>query len=169
MILWLIPDSSPSDGGLGSVNLMGTEVSMNPAADGNTVKVHYKCKLEDGTIFDSSEDRDPLEVKLGAHAVIPGLEKGLIGMEAGDKKVITIASEDAFGSRRDEMIIEVNKSDFPEHITPKVGLQLQMQRADGKDLPVTIAKIGPEKITLDGNHPLAGKTVIFEVEMLEVA
>jgi FKBP-type peptidyl-prolyl cis-trans isomerase 2 len=169
MILWLILDSGPSGGGLGRANLMGTEVPMNPAADGNTVKVHYKCKLEDGTVFDSSEGRDPLEVKLGAHAVIPGLERGLIGMEAGDTKAITVESEDAFGPRREEMILEVNKSDFPEHITPKVGLQLQMQRADGKDLPVTIAKIGPEKITLDGNHPLAGKTVIFELEVLEVA
>ena len=142
---------------------------MNPADDGNTVKVHYTGKLEDGTVFDSSEGRDPLEVKLGTNAIIPGFEKGLMGMEVGDKKTITIPSKEGYGPRRDELIMEVDKSAFPENITPEVGLQLQMQREDGQNLPVTIAKIEDEKITLDANFPLAGKTLIFDVEMMEVA
>jgi peptidylprolyl isomerase len=142
---------------------------MSPAADGNTVKVHYKGKLEDGTVFDSSQGRDPLEVKLGTNAVIPGFEKGLLGMEVGDKKTITISSEDGYGPRRDELIMEVEKSAFPENVTPEVGLQLQMQREDGQTLPVTIAKIEDGKITLDANFPLAGKTLIFELELMEVA
>ena len=142
---------------------------MSPADDGNTVKVHYTGKLEDGTVFDSSKGRDPLEVKLGTNAIIPGFEKGLMGMEVGDKKTITIPSEEGYGPRRDELIMEVDKSAFPENITPEVGLQLQMQREDGQNLPVTIAKIEDEKITLDANFPLAGKTLIFDVEMMEVA
>ena len=142
---------------------------MSPADNGNTVKVHYTGKLEDGTVFDSSEGRDPLEVKLGTNAIIPGFEKGLMGMEVGDKKTITIPSEEGYGPRRDELIMEVDKSAFPENITPEVGLQLQMQREDGQNLPVTIAKIEDEKITLDANFPLAGKTLIFDVEMMEVA
>jgi len=141
---------------------------MSPAVDGNTVKVHYKGKLEDGSVFDSSEGRDPLEVKLGTNAIIPGFEKGLMGMEVGDKKTITIPSEEGYGPRRDELIMELNKSDFPENITPEVGLQLQMQREDGQNLPVTIIDIKDEKITLDANFPLAGKTLIFDVEMMEV-
>ena len=142
---------------------------MSPSADGNTVKVHYTGKLEDGTVFDSSEGREPLEVKLGTQAVIPGFEKGLLGMEVGEKKTITIPSEDAYGPQRDEMIVEVNKTDFPAEIKPEVGLQLQMQRSDGQNMPVTIVKVEEEKITLDANHPLAGKTLIFDVEMMEVA
>ena len=142
---------------------------MSPAVDGNTVKVHYTGKLEDGSVFDSSEGRDPLEVKLGTNAIIPGFEKGLMGMEVGDKKTITIPSEEGYGPRRDELIMELNKSDFPENITPEVGLQLQMQREDGQNLPVTIIEIQEEKITLDANFPLAGKTLIFDVEMMEVA
>ena len=142
---------------------------MSPAADGNTIKVHYMGKLEDGTVFDSSQGRDPLEVILGTNAVIPGFEKGLLGMEVGDKKTITISSEDGYGPRRDELIMEVEKSAFPEDVTPEVGLQLQMQRGDGQSLPVTIVGIEDGKITLDANFPLAGKTLIFEVELMEVA
>ena len=142
---------------------------MSPAADGNNVKVHYTGKLEDGTIFDSSKGRDPMEVKLGTNAVIPGFEKSLTGMDVGDKKTITIPPEEAYGPRRDDMTMEANKSDFPKNITPEVGLQLAMQRPDGQNMPVTIVKIDGDKITLDANHPLAGKTLIFEVEMMEVA
>ncbi|MEA2029971.1 MAG: peptidylprolyl isomerase [candidate division Zixibacteria bacterium] len=142
---------------------------MSPANDGNTVKVHYTGKLEDGTVFDSSEGRDPLEVKLGDNAVIPGFEKGLVGMETGDKKTITIPSEDAYGPHRDDLIVEANQSDFPENITPEIGLQLQIQKSDGQKLLVTIVKIEDDKVALDANHPLAGKTLTFDVEMIEMA
>lgn len=141
---------------------------MSPANDGNTVKVHYTGKLEDGTVFDSSEGRDPLEVKLGDNAVIPGFEKGLVGMETGDKKTITIPSEDAYGPHRDDLIVEANQSDFPENITPEIGLQLQIQKSDGQKLLVTIVKIEDDKVALDANHPLAGKTLTFDVEMIEM-
>ncbi len=151
------------------VNNQERESSMSPAGDGNTIKVHYTGKLEDGTVFDSSEGRDPLEVTLGTNAVIPGFEKGLIGMEVGDKKTITIPSEEAYGPHHDNLIMEVNKSDFPEDITPEIGLQLQMQRPDGQTMPVMITAVDEKVITLDANHPLAGKTLIFDVEMMEVA
>jgi FKBP-type peptidyl-prolyl cis-trans isomerase 2 len=147
----------------------GTEASMSPAAEGNTVKVHYTGKLEDGTVFDSSRGRDPLEVTLGTNTVIAGFEQGLIGMEVGDSKTVTIPPEEAYGPHRGELILEVNGSDFPENITPEVGLQLQMQRPDGQTLPVTIVKIEAGKVTLDANHPLAGKILIFELEMVAVA
>lgn len=142
---------------------------MSPAAEGNTVKVHYTGKLEDGTVFDSSRDRDPLEVKLGTNAVIAGFEQGLIGMEVGDSKTVTIPPKEAYGPHRGELTLEVNSSDFPENITPEVGLQLQMQRPDGQTLPVTIVKVEDGKVILDANHPLAGKTLIFELEMMDVA
>jgi len=142
---------------------------MDQAKDGNTVKVHYTGKLEDGTVFDTSQGREPLSFTLGKGSVIPGFEKGIMGMKVGDKKTLTITSDDAYGSRRDDMVVEVNKSDFPPDIKPTEGQQLTMQRADGQQINVTVNKIDGDKVTLDANHPLCDKTLIFEVELLEVA
>ena len=141
---------------------------MSTAQDGNTVKVHYTGKLEDGTVFDSSKDREPLEVKLGAGSVIPGFEKGIVGMTVGDAKTVTLAPDDAYGPRRDELTVEVDKKDFPENITPEIGQQLTMQRQDGSQINVVVAGISEDQVTLDANHPLAGKTLVFEIELVEV-
>ncbi len=142
---------------------------MGAALEGSTIKVHYTGRLADGTIFDSSEGREPLEVTLGTRSVIPGFEKGLMGLKAKEKKTIEIPAEEGYGHRNDEMMMEVTKADFPDDITPEVGVELQMQMDDGQDIPMKIIKIEDQKVTLDANHPLAGKTLIFEVEVVEVS
>ncbi|MBN2226976.1 MAG: peptidylprolyl isomerase [candidate division Zixibacteria bacterium] len=142
---------------------------MSQAEKGCRVKVHYEGRLEDGTIFDSSKDRPPLEFEIGGGNVIPGFENGVVGMTVGDKKTVTLKPEDAYGDRRDDLTIEVDKAQFPEHITPSLGQQLQMEQPDGQPVSVTVTNIVDEKVTLDANHPLAGKTLIFDIELVEIS
>ena len=142
---------------------------MGQAKSGDKVKVHYVGKLEDGTVFDSSENRPPLEFEIGKGNVIPGFESGVIGMELNGKKTVTIPPDDAYGHRRQELTVEVSKGDFPPDITPSVGQQLQIKRPDGHVIDVTITAVEGDKVTLDANHPLAGKTLIFEIELVEIA
>ncbi len=142
---------------------------MSEATKGSVVKVHYTGKLEDGTVFDSSEGQEPMEVELGANGVIPGFENGLLGMKVNEKKTINISIEDGYGPRREEMVMDVTKSDFPENITPEVGLQLTMENDSGQEVPVTISKVEGDKVTLDGNHPLAGKVLVFDLELVDVS
>ena len=142
---------------------------MGTVKNGDTVKVHYTGKLEDGTVFDSSDGRDPLELKVGGGQVIPGFEKGILGMEVGATKTITIPADDAYGQRRDDLTVNVKKTEFPENITPELGQQLQLKQPDGNLVNVVITDIQDEQVTLDANHPLAGKTLIFDVELVEVS
>ncbi|MDH4156383.1 MAG: peptidylprolyl isomerase [candidate division Zixibacteria bacterium] len=142
---------------------------MSQAKEGNTVKVHYTGKLESGEVFDTSQDREPLQFTLGGGNIIPGFDNGVRGMKTGDKKTITIPPEEAYGSRRDDLVANVDRADFPENITPEIGQQLQMEQPDGTTINVVIAEISDQEVTLDANHPLAGKTLIFEVELVEVA
>ncbi len=142
---------------------------MSKAVDGSTIKVHYTGRLEDGTVFDSSEGQEPMEIKLGAGAVIPGFEKGLLGMKVKEKKTITIPTDEAYGPHNEAMVMEVKRDAFPDNITPEVGLQLNMETDAGQEVPVTISKVAGEDVTLDGNHPLAGKTLIFDLELVEVS
>jgi len=135
---------------------------------GDTVKVHYTGKLEDGTIFDSSRDREPLELTLGSGSTIPGFENGIIGMALGDTKTITIPPEEAYGPKRDDLVITISKDEFPSDITPSVGQQLQMRHPSGNVMNVTITDVMQDSVTFDANHPLAGKTLIFEVELMEI-
>ncbi|MFZ5981526.1 MAG: FKBP-type peptidyl-prolyl cis-trans isomerase [Candidatus Zixiibacteriota bacterium] len=142
---------------------------MSQAQDGSKVKVHYTGKLDDGTVFDSSKGRNPFEFEIGAGAVIPGFEKGIRGMKVGETKTITIPPDEAYGHKREELIADVKKSHFPPDIIPTVGQQLQMQQSDGRPLNVMVTEINGEDVTLDANHPLAGKTLTFEVELVELA
>ncbi len=142
---------------------------MSKAKEGDKVKVHYTGKFEDGEVFDSSADREPLEFTLGQGQVIPGFENGIKGMEIGEKKSITVAPEDGYGPRHDQNIIEVKKSVFPADIVPEVGRQLQVQSPDGNRMNVVISDVKDETVTLDANHPLAGKTLVFDVELVEIA
>jgi peptidylprolyl isomerase len=142
---------------------------MSKAKDGDKVKVHYTGKFEDGEVFDSSVDRDPLEFTLGQGQVIPGFENGIKGMEIGEKKSITVAPQEGYGERHDQNIIEVKKSVFPADIEPEVGRQLQVQSPDGNRMNVVITDVKDETVTLDANHPLAGKTLVFDVELVEIA
>ena len=141
---------------------------MAPAKNGDTVRIHYTGKLEDGTVFDTSDGRDPLEFTLGDGQVIPGFEEGVLGMSSGDSKTVTIPSENAYGPRREEMVSTVNRDQFPPDITPEVGQQLQMQRPDGERMRVTVVEVSEETVTFDANHPLAGKNLTFEISLTEI-
>lgn len=143
---------------------------MSKVKEGDTVKVHYTGKLEDGTVFDSSRERDPLEVTIGEGKLIPGFENAVLGMSEGDNTTVDISSDDAYGERRDDLELEVAKTDLPENIDPEVGMQLQMQRQeDGQAIPVQITDVTEEVVTLDANHPLAGKDLTFDIELLEIS
>ena len=141
---------------------------MPKAQTGNTVKVHYTGTFDDGTVFDSSKEREPLEFEIGKGQVIPGFETSVVGMNIGESKNISIAQDEAYGPRRTELIAEVSKADFPADITPEIGQQLQMGQQDQQPIIVTITAIDDDKITLDANHPLAGKNLNFEIELMEI-
>ena len=142
---------------------------MSPAKAGDTVKIHYTGKLEDQSVFDSSADRDPLEFKIGESVVIRGLQEGVVGMASGQKKSLVLPPEEAFGQIHDELIVDVEMNQFPENITPTIGEQLQLKRQDGSSINVTITNTTEESVTLDANHPLAGLTLFFDIELVEIA
>lgn len=134
--------------------------------EGDTVRVHYTGTLEDGTEFDSSRNRDPLEFTVGEAQVIPGFEEMVRGLEAGDTTTETLAPEKAYGERDDERMIEVAREQVPDDI--EVGEQLEVQNPDGARARVSVADIEEDVVTLDGNHPLAGKQLTFEIELVDV-
>ena len=141
---------------------------MKQAKQGDTVKVHYTGKLEDGMVFDTSIGKQPLEFTIGDGKILPDFEKAIIGMQPGDKKTIHIKAENAYGQSREDMIIKVDKKHLPENIEPKVGLNLQIKQENDQVVIVTIKEIGDTTITLDANHPLAGKDLTFELELVEI-
>lgn len=138
------------------------------AKKGDTVRVHYTGKLTTGEQFDSSAGREPLEFEVGAGMMIKGFDEAVLGMAIGDKKTITLQPADAYGERFDEMIIEFPKSNFPADMNPEVGMQLMMNNGAGQQFPVTIAEVKEEVVVLDGNHMLAGKELVFDIEMVEI-
>lgn len=140
---------------------------MAQAKNGDTVKVHYKGTLADGTVFDSSDGRDPLEFDLGSGQLIPGFEAAVDGMSAGETCSINIASDQAYGPRRDEMVMDVPKSQLPADMQPQVGMQLQAGQGD-EQFVVMITDVQDETVTLDANHPLAGKDLNFEITLVEI-
>jgi FKBP-type peptidyl-prolyl cis-trans isomerase 2 len=142
---------------------------MAQAQEGDTVKVHYTGKLDNGMVFDSSKNRDPLEFKLGAGQVIKGFEKGVIGMQTGESKTIKLSPDEAYGAEREELIAEVKKDEIPDNINPSIGQRLSLRQPDGNAVNVTISDITEKTITLDANHPLAGKTLIFDIELVEIS
>jgi peptidylprolyl isomerase len=142
---------------------------MAEAKQGDTVHVHYTGRLADGTTFDSSQDRDPLEITLGQGAVIPGFEKALQGMAVGDQKTAAIPVEEAYGPRRDELVMDVPRTQLPEGLDPKPGEQLSMQTPDGQAVPVVVAAATDEIIKIDANHPLAGKDLTFDLLLVKIA
>ncbi|SEA52780.1 FKBP-type peptidyl-prolyl cis-trans isomerase 2 [Flavobacterium gillisiae] len=141
---------------------------MIQVRENNTVKVHYVGKLSDGQVFDTSEGKEPLEFTLGQGKLIPGFEKGLIDMKLNEKKTITISQEDAYGEARQDLIQEVDKSQLPEDITPEVGMGLVSKSSDGNEMNLLIVKVKEATIVIDGNHPLAGKELIFDLEVVDI-
>ncbi|MEP2533356.1 peptidylprolyl isomerase [Shimia sp.] len=141
---------------------------MAAAKSGDTVRIHYTGTLDDGTVFDSSEGREPLEFKLGSGQVIPGFDSAVDGMAIGDKKVAEIPADQAYGPRHDEAVQDVPRGDIPAEIPLEVGLQLQMRAPDGQVMPVTVTAMSDETVTLDANHALAGKDLTFAIELVSV-
>lgn len=141
---------------------------MSEARKGDTVKVHYTGTLEDGTVFDSSKDRDPLEFTAGEGMVVPGFDNMILGMKVGETTKESIPCKEAYGERREELKLEVKRSDIPADLDLAVGGQLQMQAPDGQTARVEIIGVSDESVQLDANHPLSGKDLTFEVELVEV-
>jgi len=141
---------------------------MAEAKSGDTVKVHYTGKLGDGTVFDTSEGKDPIEFTIGQNQVITGFEQAVVGMAPGDSKTADLAPEEAYGPRFDAMVVEVEREQFPANIDPEVGQRLQIRQQDGRAIAVTVSDVSESKVTLDGNHPLAGKDLQFDIELVEI-
>lgn len=141
---------------------------MYQVKENNTVKVHYTGKLADGQVFDSSEGKEPLEFTLGKGQIIPGFEKGLIDMKLNEKKTITIAKEEAYGDVNADLRQEVKKSELPQDIKPEVGMGLVSKSPDGQEMNLLVVEVKEESIVIDGNHPLAGKDLIFDLEVIEI-
>lgn len=141
---------------------------MAQATNGDTVRVHYTGKLEDGTVFDSSQDSEPLEFTIGEGEVIPGFENAVIGMELGQKKTVTIPSEEAYGPHHEEMIATVDRGQFPDDVHPEIGQEYEMQRDDGETFVMTVTDVTDDEITLDANHPLAGEDLTFDLELMGI-
>ena len=132
------------------------------------VSVHYTGKLKDGSVFDSSVDREPLNFTVGEGKLIPGFEQGIVGMGVNEKKLIEIPFNEAYGEVKEELIQEVSKSNLPSDLTPELGMQLQSNGQDGSTILVTIVKVEEDKIVVDANHPLAGKDLLFDIEVVEI-
>jgi len=141
---------------------------MAQAKQGDSVKVHYTGKLDDGTVFDSSAGREPLEFTVGGGQVIPGFDQAVDGMAIGDKKTVRIEAEQAYGPHNPQMTLQVPRGDLPDDLVPEPGMQLQATQEGGHSLVVTITEVTDEQVTLDANHPLAGKALTFDLELVAV-
>lgn len=142
---------------------------MSQAKSGDKVKVHYTGTLDDGSTFDTSSGRDPLEFTIGEGQVIRGFEDAVIGLNAGESTTTKISAEDAYGPHREEMVIVVDRARLPQDLNPHVGEQLEIRRPDGQFFAVMITGVSEADITLDANHPLAGKNLTFKIELVEIA
>jgi len=139
---------------------------MAEISDGDTVRIHYTGSLTDGTTFDSSKGRDPLEFVVGSGHIIKGLDAALPGMQAGETKTVHIACADAYGPINPALHQDVPRAAMPDDIALEVGMQLQMQTTEGQPMPVTVTAIDDEQVMLDANHPLAGRDLVFEFEVV---
>lgn len=141
---------------------------MSQVKKNDTVKIHYTGKLADGVVFDSSEGREPLEFTVGEGNMIPGFENGVIDMKVNEKKTIVIPAEEAYGEVRDELIQEVPKTNLPEDLDPEVGMGLVSVAPNGQEIQFVVREVKEETIVVDANHPLAGKELTFDVELVEI-
>ena len=141
---------------------------MSQVKANDKVSVHYTGKLDDGTVFDTSANKAPLEFTIGAGQVIPGFENGIIGMTVGETKTVRLEPNDAYGETRQDLIVSVKKEEIPADIDVKVGQQLQINRPDGQAIPVLVADVTDTEVTLDANHPLAGKPLTFDIELVKI-
>lgn len=141
---------------------------MIKVKSGDTVRIHYTGTLLDGTTFDSSEGRDPLEFVVGSGQIIPGLDQALPDMEVGEKKKVTIDCKEAYGPLNPDARQAIPREGIPDDIPLEIGTQLQMQTPDGQALPVTVVEVDEATVTLDANHPLAGQDLVFDFEIVSI-
>jgi peptidylprolyl isomerase len=155
---------------LGVLLVIGCTEEKNSvsAKDSDTVKVHYTGTLDDGTVFDTSLEREPLEFTLGEGMLIPGFEEAVKGMQVGQSKTVTIPAEEAYGPYLDDLIIVVERNQLPEGLDPEVGQVLEVTQEDGRTGVVTVIDVSETTITVDANHPLAGKDLTFEIKLVEI-
>ena len=142
---------------------------MTQAKKGDNVKIHYTGKLEDGTVFDSSQGHDPLAFTIGSGQVIPGFEEAVIGMSKGDSNNVTIPVDKAYGPRNEELVLTAPRDQVPPDLNPEVGQKLEMGGPDGQLIIVEVVDLSDDHITLDANPPLAGKDLTFDIELVEIA
>ncbi len=141
---------------------------MSKVTEGSKIKVHYTGKLEDGTKFDSSAGRDPLQFTVGQGQVIKGFDDGVLDMEVGDNKTITIPAEQAYGEYREELITKVKADQFPDNFEVKQGVRVQARSPENQLVQFVIKEVDGDDVKLDANHELAGKTLIFDLELVEI-
>ncbi len=141
---------------------------MAHVQQGDTVKVHYTGKLDDGTVFDTSSDRESLEFTLGKGQLIPGFEDAVIGMNPGESKTVAIPQEKAYGPHHEEVVMHIPRDQFPDNIEPEIGLQLQIQQENGQAFLVRVTDVAESTVTLDANHPLAGQDLTFDIQLIDI-
>jgi FKBP-type peptidyl-prolyl cis-trans isomerase 2 len=141
---------------------------MAQVKSGDLVKVHYHGRLTDGTTFDSSAGREPLQFEVGSGQVIAGFDNGVMGMSIGEKKTIEIPADQAYGPKDPSMMVEFPINQFPEDMKPEAGMRLNMTNGQGQVIPVVITEVGEETVILDANHPLAGEDLIFDIEVVDI-
>jgi peptidylprolyl isomerase len=140
---------------------------MRQAQKGDTVKVHFKGTLDDGTVFADSTNGDPVQFTIGEGALIPGFEEETVGMQEGEQKSVRLEAERAFGHKRDELVSQIPRSAVPDDINLAVGLQLQMKSSAGQPVQVVVTDVAEEEVTIDANPPLAGHPLTFDIELVE--
>jgi peptidylprolyl isomerase len=141
---------------------------MSQAKSGDTVQIHYTGTLDDGTQFDSSQGRDPLEFEVGSGQVIPGFDKAVEGMAVGDSKSVRIEADEAYGPRHDQLVQEVDRSVLPDDLNPETGMALQSSSPDGQVTQFMVTGVTDDTITVDANHPLAGQALSFDIELVDI-
>jgi peptidylprolyl isomerase len=141
---------------------------MRQAKLGDTVRVHYRGKLHDGSVFDASFDREPLQFTIGEGKVIPGFEEAVVGMNPGDSKTTELPAEKAFGPHREDMVVVVDKSEFPAPAEPRVGQSVPIPRPDGPPVDVIVTEVTESEVTVDANHPLAGEDLTLDIELIDI-
>ena len=141
---------------------------MSQASAGQTVRIHYTAKLENGTLLDTSAERDPMEFELGSGRVITGLDNAVQGMTVGENKTVTLQADEAFGPHHEQLVVSVPNSELPDNLQPSVGMQLESRPPDGKITKLTVIEVADNFVTIDANHPLAGKVLQFDIELVEI-
>ena len=142
---------------------------MTQAKKGDKVKVQYTGKLEDGTVFSSSPQEEPLQFTIGENQILPGFEEAVIGMNPGESRTVQIAPENGYGPRLEELVVVIDRERLPNQMDPALGERLQIRQTDGRTIAVTVTDVSPSTVTLDANHPLAGKDLTFDIRLLEFA